>query len=119
MGVERYGDIHQAGSDSIVTGDVFFKLLHNNLLPKEEMIMKKNILFGIGLGTDDNETFNYTQFSPGVISNYNNNQSNYNNNSYEQNVYSNPMMAYQSGSQYPFDQNQTKRFPYGLLSYNN
>ena len=126
LGVERYGDIHQAGSDSIVTGDVFFKLVHNNLISEEEIIMKKNILFGIGLGTDDNETFNYTQFAPGVINNYNNNQilpqSNYSNTSYEQNVYSNPMMPYQTGSmpnQYNYEQSQPKRFPYGLLQYNN
>lgn len=136
LGVERVGDIHQAGSDSIVTAEVYFKIINSSLLSQEEILLKKNILFGIGLGTDDNETFTYTTFAPGVITNFSNNQiippPTYNNNNFEQNVYTNsllPNVYHQNGStniinnisqQYSnYEQNQTKRYPYGLLAYSN
>ena len=61
--VMRIGKIHQAGSDSIVTIDVFFKLLKSNLVEPDCLEVDKNILFGLGLGADDFETINYTQFS--------------------------------------------------------
>ena len=119
--VERYGDIHQAGSDSIVTAEVFFKILSSNLISKEDTIMKKNILFGIGLGTDDNETFNYTQFAPGVILNYSNGNSfNNSNSSFDQYSQMMPSMYSQGSSsnmnQYNYEQGQGKRFPYGMMA---
>ena len=121
LGVERYGDIHQAGSDSIVTAEVFFKILSSNLISKEDTIMKKNILFGIGLGTDDNETFNYTQFAPGVILNYSNGNSfNNSNSSFDQYSQMMPSMYSQGSSsnmnQYNYEQGQGKRFPYGMMA---
>ena len=61
--VLRVGKTHQAGSDSVVTIDVFFKLLKNNLVESDCLEVDKNILFGLGLGADDNETINYTQFA--------------------------------------------------------
>ena len=61
LGVQRYGEMHQAGSDSIITGDVFFQIkFHLNNLDK--IIEKKNILFGIGKGSNDEETYQYTMF---------------------------------------------------------
>ena len=63
LNVERYGEMHQAGSDSIVTANVFFQMLFMNLITKEEISNRKNILFGIGKGADDNETFQYTVFA--------------------------------------------------------
>ncbi|MCQ2821642.1 MAG: hypothetical protein MJ252_30660 [archaeon] len=61
--VLRVGKTHQAGSDSIVTADVFFKLLENNMIDKENIRMDKNILFGIGEGADDTETMQYIKLN--------------------------------------------------------
>ena len=57
--VEREGKIHQAGSDSYVTIEVFWKLISFKYISKEELKEKKNILFGISKGKDDEETINY------------------------------------------------------------
>ena len=61
--VLRVGKTHQAGSDSVVTADVFFKLIQSNLIDSDNLEMCKNILFGIGEGADDNETIQYTKFT--------------------------------------------------------
>ena len=57
--VLREGKTHQAGSDSVVTIDVFFKLIENGAISKEQLPEMKNIVFGIGLGEDNEETINY------------------------------------------------------------
>jgi CCR4-NOT transcription complex subunit 7/8 len=59
--VNRVGQIHQAGSDSIVTIDVFFKLKKSDLVSNAKLKEIKNILYGIGKGQDNDETINYTQ----------------------------------------------------------
>ena len=59
----RVGKTHQAGSDSVVTADVFFKLLQNNFIDNESVEMDKNILFGLGDGANDEETIQYTKFN--------------------------------------------------------
>ena len=61
--VERHGEMHQAGSDSIVTADVFFQMIFRGLISKEELTNRRNVLFGIGKGADDNETYQYTIFN--------------------------------------------------------
>ena len=61
--VLRVGKTHQAGSDSVVTADVFFKLLQNNFIDNESVEMDKNILFGLGDGANDEETIQYTKFN--------------------------------------------------------
>ena len=66
LNVERTGEMHQAGSDSIVTIDVFFKLIKNNDINKTDLLNGKNVIFGVGKGTDIKETINYTQFAQGV-----------------------------------------------------
>lgn len=63
LNIERHGEMHQAGSDAMVTGEVFFTLLKNNYVTKEDLVTSKNILFGVGLGADNSETITYTQFS--------------------------------------------------------
>ena len=66
LNIERKGEVHQAGSDSLITIEVFFKLIENNSISKKELNFGKNILYGIGDGSDDNETFMYTKFAPGI-----------------------------------------------------
>ena len=81
LNVERTGEIHQAGSDSIVTSDVFFRLIKNNTITQSDLFGKKDIIYGIGKGTDINETLSYTQFAKDVdIGSYLNNMGMRNNN---------------------------------------
>ena len=56
------GSVHQAGSDSIVTAEVFFKLIQSKIIDESSLISDKNVLFGIGEGEDNNETISYTKF---------------------------------------------------------
>ena len=64
LNIERKGEVHQAGSDSLITSQVFFKLIENNTINNDDLNFGKNILYGIGQGADDIETFSYTKFSP-------------------------------------------------------
>ena len=68
--VKREGKKHQAGSDSVVTIDVFFKLKNNGIINHIKFGELKNVLHGIGKGKDNDETINYAQI--GAI-NYPNN----------------------------------------------
>ena len=68
--VERSGEIHQAGSDSQVTSDVFFRLVRNNVINQNELNEGKNVIYGIGEGNNMTETFNYTQFENGLDLSY-------------------------------------------------
>jgi CCR4-NOT transcription complex subunit 7/8 len=72
--VIREGKIHQAGSDSVVTIDVFFKLKKSGLIDSSKLEDLKNIVYGIGGGRDNNETINYIQF--GGVNYQNNNTTN-------------------------------------------
>ena len=70
LDVERSGEIHQAGSDSQVTSDVFFRLVRNNVISQNELNKGKNVIYGIGQGNNMTETFNYTQFESGLDISY-------------------------------------------------
>ena len=91
LDVVREGKIHQAGSDSMVTIDVFWKLVKNGFISKEELIEDKNILFGICDGKDNEETINYTKINIDYNSNINNinniNNMNVNRKIYENNMF--------------------------------
>ena len=63
LDVEREGKIHQAGSDSLVTIEVFWKLIKNRIISNEEIIEHKNILYGIFKGKDNKETINYAKIN--------------------------------------------------------
>ena len=66
LNIERKGEVHQAGSDSLVTNEVFFKLIENNTISKNDLNLGKNIMYGIGDGADDSETILYTKFCQGM-----------------------------------------------------
>ena len=123
--VEREGQKHQAGSDSYVTIDVFWKLITNKYIMKEELLEKKNILFGISKGKDNEETINYikidNQDNEINIKNNNNNYNinvnkgkNMNNNNYyyeNNNLYYMPINknAYNIGMNYYYPQMKMKQ----------
>lgn len=83
LDVSRYGTQHQAGSDSIVTKEVFFNLKNNSNVDinfKDE----KNILFGFESGRTNNNgsVYNYSHYEDNYDSNFmllqNNNKLNHN-----------------------------------------
>ena len=59
--VLREGKKHQAGSDSLVTIDVYFKLIKNRFIEENKIVANKNILFGVDSEEDNKETINYTR----------------------------------------------------------
>jgi CCR4-NOT transcription complex subunit 7/8 len=61
--VIRVGTTHQAGSDSIVTAEVFFRLFKRAHLNGDHLKSSRNVLFGLGDGADDYETLSYMNFS--------------------------------------------------------
>ena len=79
LDVEREGKVHQAGSDSLVTIEVFWKLIKEGYITKEDILEDKNILYGILKGKDNKETINYTKI------NYRSNKTNKINNTYNVN----------------------------------
>ena len=99
LDIIREGKIHQAGSDSSVTINIFWKLIKNGFISHEELIENKNILFGILEGKDNEETINYTKINLCYNNNNINNivQNNENNLTYlpfGRNVYNNMNMHY-------------------------
>ena len=75
LDIDRIGEVHQAGSDSLVTGEVYFALINKGYISKEEIKNYENILYGLGEGEDNNETISYVSFNNNLINNRNlNNQ---------------------------------------------
>ena len=71
--VLREGKTHQAGSDSVVTIDVYFKLRENGVLQDDKITKDKNCLFGIANEEDNKETITYPQFAHLAYQGNNNN----------------------------------------------
>ena len=59
LGIERKGINHQAGSDSIATIEAFHKLIKNESITQAKMKKYKNVLYGIGLGKDNQNIIKY------------------------------------------------------------
>ena len=79
LDVDRMGGVHQAGSDSLVTGDIFFALKNSNIISKEQLIKSENVLYGLGEGQDNSETINYIPFTKNLKYNINKGYNGYNN----------------------------------------
>lgn len=61
LNISRVGTKHQAGSDSLITCEIFFKL-KKDYFSEDTTKNDKNILFGIGAGLEDNDVF--SSFNP-------------------------------------------------------
>ena len=73
LNIPRVGTQHQAGSDSLITGEIFFKLT-KDYLSEETWRNDKNVLFGIGQGLEDSDSYSSqyqnTKFNSGSNNNY-------------------------------------------------
>ena len=121
LSLSRTGIQHQAGSDSLLTSEVYFKLKKEHL--NEDIFMcERNILFGFGLGIDEADPVNYYINNPqnnfkqlnNGFNLSNNNVLTNNNNFGEINPYQLNMMNMQynymrtnSNSYYPLNNNGT------------
>lgn len=110
--VIREGKIHQAGSDSVVTIDVFFKLKKSGFINNEKIEELKNVVYGIGKGKDNDETIIYTQI--GGMNYQNNNKNNLmylnlpiNTNYLNMNYYNYPMLLNNQNNNLSFNQNNS------------
>ena len=59
LDIERKGINHQAGSDSIATIEAFHKLIKDETISKNKLKQFKNVLYGIGIGEDNQNTIKY------------------------------------------------------------
>jgi hypothetical protein len=67
LNVPRVGTQHQAGSDSLITSEIFNKL-RSEFISGDLLLADKNVLFGIGVG-DESEHNNPTFYGGGNQSN--------------------------------------------------
>ncbi len=58
LNIPRVGTQHQAGSDSLITSAIYFKL-KKEYLSEDATRNDRNILFGIGFGLEDSDPINY------------------------------------------------------------
>ena len=68
LNCNRIGIQHQAGSDSLITSEIFFKL-KKNIISEEIIYSDKNVLFGIGVG-DENEFYMNSMYGRRVYYGY-------------------------------------------------
>ena len=80
--IERKGINHQAGSDAIATIEAYHKLIENESIDKEKKRRFRNVLYGIGIGRDNENTIKYLKDANKnlFINNINNANVNYMNN---------------------------------------
>jgi CCR4-NOT transcription complex subunit 7/8 len=115
LNVVRVGLQHQAGSDSLITSEIFFKL-KREYLSDDTVRNDKNILFGIGPGAEDNDG-NYQNNNQNPTFKFNSNGSNsgYNydySNIIQQNMLSMQNMQYNYLRNNTYFQNIPSYFPY-------
>ena len=59
LDIERKGINHQAGSDAIATIEAFHQLRENGIINNEKLKTFKNVLYGLGIGEDNENTIKY------------------------------------------------------------
>ena len=122
LNIERKGINHQAGSDAIATIEAFHKLIKNENISNKTLKRFKNVLYGIGIGEDNQNTIKYINNSNNNINmnNVNNfkvsnrNPSNINNNT----VFNQNMMYIQNQIKNNYMNNYIKCF-YPCILINN
>jgi CCR4-NOT transcription complex subunit 7/8 len=122
LNIERKGINHQAGSDAIATIEAFHKLIKNENISNKTLKRFKNVLYGIGIGEDNQNTIKYINNSNNNINmnNVNNfnvsnrNPSNINNNT----VFNRNMMYIQNQIKNNYMNNYIKCF-YPCILINN
>ena len=67
LDIERKGINHQAGSDSIATIEAFHQLREDEIIDNNKIKTLKNVLYGLGIGEDNENTIKY-------MNNINNNE---------------------------------------------
>lgn len=93
LSLVRMGVQHQAGSDSLLTSEIYFKLKHEHL-NIDALAFDRNVLFGFGAGIDDSDPVNYyinnnmNNFKPNAGGNGSNSNNYYDYNAYQQNMMS-------------------------------
>lgn len=112
LNVSRVGTKHQAGSDSLITSEIFFKL-KKEYLTDESVKMDINVLFGIGLGVEESDPINSYNSFYNSNQNYKNNQNSNGNGSntynYEYNNFYNQNLLNMQYNNYI--RNNTNYFP--------
>ena len=71
LDIKRKGIKHQAGSDSIATIEAYHKLIENGSINVKKLKKFKNVLYGIGIGRDNENTIRYMNNTNNVINNSN------------------------------------------------
>ena len=91
LDIQRKGIKHQAGSDSIATIEAYHKLIENGSINVKKLKKWKNVLYGIGIGRDNENTIRYMNNANNVInnSNINNNANLINRNEFNASVLKN------------------------------
>ena len=59
LDIERKGINHQAGSDAIATIEAYHKLVENGSIDEIKMKNLRNVLYGLGIGEDNENTIKY------------------------------------------------------------
>ena len=96
LGISRKGSMHQAGSDSIATLDSFITLLKFNIINDEKVTKFKNVLYGLGIGQDNENVIQYTNCYNNNLNAINNITSNNVNNINKTNNSNNVCQNYES-----------------------
>ena len=62
--IKRKGINHQAGSDSIATIEAFHQLREEGIIDNDKIKTLKNVLYGLGIGEDNENTIKYMNKNP-------------------------------------------------------
>jgi CCR4-NOT transcription complex subunit 7/8 len=91
LDIKRKGIKHQAGSDSLATIEAYHKLIEKGSINVKKLKKFKNVLYGIGVGRDNENTIRYMNNTNNVInnSNINNNANLINRNEFNASVLKN------------------------------